>query len=274
MWPHQAGMGAPTRATTAMKMSELDDLRYAKGLLENPSVAARITNVVGSPIEKGLEFLPITWSDTVKGATEAALQTALRLAVATMDDSGPAPSRNILHKMVVTATGAGGGALGLPALAVELPISAVVMLRSIMDVARSEGERISLLETKLACIEVFALGGPSTADDASETGYLAVRTALSRAVTGAAQQIAENGLAETGGPAIARFITQVASRFGVVVSEKAAAQSIPIIGAVGGAGLNVIFLDHFQDIARGHFVVRRLERTHGPDEVRAEYENL
>ena len=33
--------------------NDIKDLRYAKTLLENPSLAARISNLLGTPIEKG-----------------------------------------------------------------------------------------------------------------------------------------------------------------------------------------------------------------------------
>ena len=82
------------------------------------------------------------------------------------------------------------------------------------------------------------------------------------------------GAARKGAPALVNFITQVAARFGVVVSEKAAAQSIPVVGAAGGAAINTIFIDHFQNIARGHFTVRRLERIYGEELIREAYENL
>src|SRR5205807_9646629 len=62
--------------------------------------------------------------------------------------------------------------------------------------------------------------------------------------------------------------------FGVNVSEKVAAQAVPVIGAAGGVVINVLFIDHFQEMARGHFIVRRLERTYDPQLVRAEYERL
>ena len=38
--------------------------------------------------------------------------------------------------------------------------------------------------------------------------------------------------------------------------------------------MNYAFIDHFQEIARAHFVVRRLERRYGKDIVRAAYERL
>ena len=37
---------------------ELAELRYAKSLLEQPGLAARLANVLGRPIEQGLAMLP------------------------------------------------------------------------------------------------------------------------------------------------------------------------------------------------------------------------
>ena len=47
-----------------------------------------------------------------------------------------------------------------------------------------------------------------------------------------------------------------------------------MLGAIGGAAVNVAFAEHFQTLARGHFIVRRLERVHGSDAVRFEYQRL
>jgi hypothetical protein len=159
-------------------------------------------------------------------------------------------------------------------LAIELPISTTIMFRSIADVARSEGEAIKELETKLACLEVFALGGQTRSDDATETGYFAVRAVLTKTVSEAAEYIAEKGMIKQGAPVLVKFINAVAARFGIVVSEKVVAQAIPLIGAAGGAVINAIFIDHFQDIARGHFIVRRLERSYGKELIREEYEKF
>jgi hypothetical protein len=43
----------------------------------------------------------------------------------------------MLHRALVTASGAVGETFGLAALPVELPASTVIMLRSIADIARS-----------------------------------------------------------------------------------------------------------------------------------------
>ena len=82
------------------------------------------------------------------------------------------------------------------------------------------------------------------------------------------------GVVTEGAPIMVRFLTEVASRFGVVVSQKVAAQTFPVIGALGGAAVNYAFLEHFQDVARGHFTVRRLERIYGKTIIREEYTRL
>jgi EcsC protein family len=259
-----------------MKLSDDDreSLRYAKNLLEDPGLAAKITNVIGVPIEKGFELLPEKWAEVVSGATRKSLETALHVAMVTLDDKPQAKSWEILHKLAVAATGAGGGAFGLAGIPVELPLSTTIILRSIADIARSEGERLGAPEAKLACLEVFALGGRNRSDDATESAYFMVRSALAKSVSDAAKHMAEKGLIEQGAPAIVRLVKQLASRFGVNVSEKLAAQAVPAIGAIGGAVINVLFIDHFQDMARGHFIMRRLERAYTIELVRKEYKHL
>ena len=259
-----------------MKISknDLEDLRFAKHLLEDPGLAAKISNLFGTSIEKGFELLPEKWHDIVLKVATESLQKALDFAIKTMNDRPKAASSNLTHKVLVTATGAGGGAFGLSSLALELPISTTIILRSIADIARSEGEQIKMVETKLACLEVFALGGKTLKDDGTETGYFFVRSALAKAISDAAQHIVKIGLGQKGAPALVRLISAIATRFGVVVSEKAAAQAVPVIGAVGGALINTIFIDHFQNMARGHFIVRRLERNYGTQLVKEAYDKL
>jgi EcsC protein family len=253
------------------QQTDLNDLKKAKRLLENPGIAAKITNLLGTPIEKGFELLPDNWNVKIGALTQEALSKAINAAVFTMKDSHGEEASNIWHKIAVATTGGIGGFFGLPALAVELPISTTIMLRSIADIARSEGESISKIGSQIACLEVFALGGPSKSDDASESGYFAIRAALGRSVSKAAEYIAEKGVAEEGAPALVRLIIKIAERFSIQVSEKAAAQVVPAIGAAGGAIINTLFIDHFQDMARGHFIVRRLERKYGKEIVEETY---
>ncbi|MEE4112043.1 MAG: EcsC family protein [Desulfobacteraceae bacterium] len=254
-----------------LQQNDLDDLIKAKRLLENPGLAAKITHFLGTPIEKGFAMLPENWSAKIGEVTRAALSKAIHAAVLTMKDLPCEAASTTWHKLAVATTGGIGGFFGLPALAVELPISTTIMLRAIADIARSEAEAITTVEAKIACIEVFALGGPGISDDASESGYFAVRAALAQSVTKATEYIAKKGLVEESAPALVRLIIQIAERFSIQVSEKAAAQAVPAIGAAGGAIVNTLFIDHFQDMARGHFIVRRLERKYGKRLVEATY---
>jgi hypothetical protein len=251
-----------------------DALRHARNLLEQPGLATRLTGLIGMPLERAMELLPAQWSKAVTVATEKSLETALKAAVKTLGDQHRGSSSEFLHRVAVATTGAGGGAFGLAGLPVELPLSTTLMLRSIADIARSEGETLESLEARMACLEVFALGGRTSADDASESAYFLVRAALARAVADAAKFIAERGIVQEGAPVLVRLIAQVAARFGVVVTEKVAAQAVPLLGAAAGGAINVLFMNHFQQVARGHFIVRRLERAYSPEFIRAEYERL
>ena len=250
---------------------DLEDLTYAKILLENPSLTARLASVAGVPLEKGFALLPKEWTATVQKAVRAALFRALEVAVATMRPRRRKRSSEFLHKVMVGASGGVGGALGLPALVFELPISTTIMLRSIAEIARTEGHDVTSIETKLNCLEVFALGGRTDRDDAANSSYWAVRAALGRAVSEAASFFAEKSVLEKSAPAVGRLVSAIASRFGVVVSEELAAKAVPIVGAAGGSLVNVLFMDHFQNMARGHFTVKRLEKRYGVDAVREAY---
>ena len=147
------------------------------------------------------------------------------------------------------------------------------MLHSIAEIARSHGEDLDTPESALNCLEVFALGAKSKGTE-MDSAYYATRTALAQATREAATYIAEKGLAKSGAPVLVRFISLIASRFGAEAAEKIAAQMVPLVGAAGGAALNVMFTTHFQTVAEGHFTVRELERVYGADVVRQEYARL
>ena len=147
-------------------------------------------------------------------------------------------------------------------------------MRSVADIARSQGESIESPEAQMACLEVFALGGKSDADDSAESGYYGIRTTLAVTLENAASYVAKHGLTKDGGPALVKAVAVVSNRLGIQVTQKAAAQAVPVVGAASGAVVNLLFIDHFQTMARGHFVVRRLERTYGIKRIREIYETL
>jgi hypothetical protein len=166
---------------------------------------------------------------------------------------------------LVAISGAVGGSFGLPSLALELPVSTTILLHAIADIARHEGEDLATPDGRFACLEVLAFAGGADPAGLGDAGYLAVRAAVTRATREAARYVAERGVVEEAAPLLVRAVAVVAKRFGISISQKFAAQAVPVIGAVTGAAINTAFMEHFQSVAKGHFTIRRLERSHGRD---------
>jgi len=258
----------------AMPLAEFDRRALATAILrlERPSLAGRLAALAEKPVAFVGGALPAGASLVVARATERALERALEIALSSLRGGRVGGGRRV-HSALASASGALGGAFGFAALAIELPVSTTIMLRAIAVIARAEGEDLEDPSAGLACLEVFALGAPAGGAEGVEAGYFAVRGVLAQALAGASRAIAGGGAGE-GAAMLSRFMGLVAARFGVVVSEKAAAQAAAILGALGGAAINLAFIEHFQELARGHFTVRRLERIYGPEAVRAEYDLL
>jgi hypothetical protein len=259
-----------------MDSADQEALRRAKAILERPGLAIRIADKVGMPIEALVDRLPAGARTAIAAGTRKALERSLEYALRTLDAAERGAPADWLHRGIVVASGAAGGALGLPGLVLELPFSLTVMLRSIADHARAQGEDLSAVAARLECLTVFAYGSPSRGDDAADSAYFATRAVLARATSQAAEYVAGKGIAgalgERTAPALAQLIARVAQRLGVAVTDKAAAQLVPIAGAAGGAAINALFMRHYQDVAGAHFAIRRLERFHGLDAVMRAYE--
>ena len=262
-----------------LRPEELSDLQRAKQILENPGFAMKVAGYIGKPIEFAIDKID---SETLNQATSKALGKALDIAIGSLNEENGTTPSNLKHKMLAGGSGAVGGFFGLAALAIELPVSTTIMLRSIADVAQSQQHDLNDMETRLACLEVFSLGSTkSSDDDAGESAYFAARATLAFEMRAALQSVShmsskaiQDALAKGQMPILIKFINTIASRFGIVVSEKMAAQTIPLVGAAGGAAINLMFIDHFQDMAEGHFIVKRLEKKYGREKIEALYKSL
>lgn len=253
--------------------AELTELRWAYQRLEHPSLASRLSSKLAEPVDDLIDLLPVTWRDRLHRVLQRNVYLTVRAALVSMDLSGPAGPNDFVHKALVMSTGAAGGYLGPLTLLVELPITTTLMLRSIADIARSYGEDLTQELPRLACVQVFALGARTTEDQSADVGYYALRGILGLHFE---RDIVAYAVG-TKGPHIPAFIEltrAIAARFGVVISEQMAVKMVPIAGAISGAGLNLIFMKHFQDVAHGHFIVRRLERQYSVDIIKGEYEKL
>ncbi len=274
-----------------LSIEDREALERAVRELERSSLAIRLSSILGRQASAIGSILPLNIAAAANRAAEIAVRSGLDFALRSLAGK-PLRDRRRMHMSMALLAGAAGGAFGLPSLPVELPFSTMVMLRSIADIGRSEGQDLSDPRTALACLEVFAFGsstspgqpirlqdadaGASNLKDSAriETGYFALRAILAKSVSEAASYLAARGVTGEMAPALVRLVTQIASHFGIAVSQKIVAQSVPLIGAAGGAAINYAFADHFHAVARGHFTVLRLERRYGVHIVREEYERI
>ncbi len=246
------------------------ELAWAYERLEHPSLAARLSDVLASPFEEVMKLLPRRWKQRLDLTVETNMYRTLKMAMGSMDHREPMPSSDLLHRALVTGTGAVGGFFGPVTALAELPVATALIMRSIADIARSEGEDVmGSREARLACVQVFALGGRTKDDNEAEVGYYGMRITLGLHF----ESILELAGKADGPhiPAAIQLARAVATRFGVVISDKLAAQLVPVAGALSAAALNLIFMQHYQDVARGHFIVRRLERAYGIQLIRDAY---
>ena len=182
----------------------------------------------------------------LSGLAGAALARAYDVAILGLPD--PA---------VTGGSGAATGAFARGAVVAgfvpDATFTTLTIMREIARIARDEGEDLSTDDARRACLEVFALqsnGQVAGGDAESELGYFSARLMMH-------------------GRPVMLLISEVAARYGLNLSQKFAAQAVPFAGAVAGAALNSAFLEHYRNLARAHFIIRRLERTHGVDRVRA-----
>lgn len=261
----------PGELTITLEPSQQEALRRAIHDLENQDFAAQLADYAGKPIERVMRLMPKAASRRVNRVVERAILNCLKVAVSSIEPESRAPPARRAAAVLAGISGGVSGFFGLAALPIELPVTTTLMLRAIAEVARHHGEDLSTLEARLACVEVFALGAPHSARRA-DLGYYASRALLGRLTMQTAELFVERGTVNLTAPAVGSLVTEIATRFGLVVSERSAASALPVLGAVGGAAVNVLFMNHFQRVARGHFAIRRLEREYGPGAVRRLYD--
>src|SRR6516164_8572917 len=159
----------PGRELSAVSFADSDREALAAAVrrLESPSLAGRLAALAGKPVGLLQRALPAAASTGVAKLAKHALERALDVALFSLRNRRIAGGRK-LHSGLACTSGAIGGAFGLAALAVELPVSTTIMLRAIAAIARQEGEDLADPQTGPACLEVFALGGPPADEEGVE----------------------------------------------------------------------------------------------------------
>jgi hypothetical protein len=261
----------PDEPAIALQPPQQEALQRAIRDLEDQDFAAQLADYAGKPIERVMRLMPRAASRSINKVVEKAILNCLKVAISSIEPQSKAPPARRASSVLAGISGGVGGFFGLAALPIELPVTTTLMLRAIADIARHHGEDLTTLDARLACVEVFALGAPR-AGRRADFGYYASRALLGRLTMEASQLFIERGAVNLTAPAVGSLVTEVATRFGLVVSERSAASALPVLGAVGGATVNLLFMNHFQRVAHGHFAIRRLEREYGSNVVRRLYD--
>src|SRR5271165_7384800 len=210
-----------------MDFSDVDRAALTAAIkrLEEPGFAGKMTTLAGRPAELVARALPRAAASILAKAAEAALTRALDIALFSLRDRRFIAGR-VVHSALASASGAVGGAFGLAALPVELPVSTGIMLRAIAAIAQEEGEDLNDPATRLACLAVFGLGHTgAAAAEAAEGGYFAVRALLARGLAQAADTVINKGSVHGGSALAMRALSPIVNRFGAIVSQKLAAQA-------------------------------------------------
>lgn len=240
--------------------------------LERTNLAVRLADHAGQPVNRLVRALPEGVHAKIQTAVHEALLQCVKVAVKSLKPQEAAPPADLIPKLVAGLAGGVSGFAGLAALPIELPLTTVNMLRAIADIAQAEGENLADHATQIACIEVFALGRRN--GGGVEAGYYALRAMLAKVTSDAASFLVQRGAAEEMAPILVRLVAEIAGRYGIIVSDRVAASAVPVLGALGGAAINWIFMDYFQELARGHFAMRRLERGYGRATIQGWYQEV
>jgi hypothetical protein len=232
----------PVRAAEPSLDAQIEDL--AARYFEARGVGMQLLGVIGSQADGLIDRLPASVRNALDGATMKALEASFETASKTrnvLPDTG-----NWLTRAVTMGTGAAGGFGGLPSAMAELPVTTTILLRAIQGIAAEYGFDTTQKDTKVDCLQVFASAGPMAEDDGTDMSFLTLRLS----VTGVSMQ---------------KLIATVSPKLAVVMGQKLATQTVPVLGAVAGAATNYVFTSYYQDMAHVQFGLRKLAEDTGED---------
>lgn len=220
-------------------------LRYRRAKGPVVSVITRL----GGKLETQMALLPVGVRDRVGSAVEAGLRASWAAASAARLGPKVGPRGSMA---AAVAAGAAGGAGGLATSMAELPVTVTLILHAIRAEAEAAGYDPDDPHIAAECLAVFAAGSPLAADDGIDTAFLSARLTLT-------------------GPALQGMIAAVAPKLAAALTQKLAAQAVPVLGAVSGAALNAAFLSYYREMARIRFALMRLAETQGGEAVVAAF---
>ena len=218
-------------------------LRASRGVMS-------VVNGLGTRIEDQIKSLPEPVQNRIEAVTESALTRAY--GVARLGGGAMPRLSGRGHVALASISGAAGGLGGLPTALAELPLTVTLILHAIQDVAESYGFDPEAEPTRRETLRVFGAGSPLATDDGVNSAFIGARLTFT-------------------GPALQRMIAAIAPRLATALGQKLAAQAVPVLGAVAGAGLNAAYMNYYREMAHVRFGLLRLALDHDPAEVQAAF---
>lgn len=244
---------------TVSEIGEIADIYISAG-----NIVIALANMAGKQADNVVTRLPGNVQRQISAAAELALGEAYKIAIRTQgkSDGGSMSGKALAwakgpkwHAVATSLTGLLGGAVGLPGILIELPVTTTIILRSIQEVASENGEDLTDPAVQAQCVAVFGLGGPLKDDDDDDAVFFASRTMLT-------------------GKIATKMLRAVLPSFSIVVTEKVMTQATPVIGGIVGASINPFFANYFRAMAQVHFRLRKLERHEDSDQLRVCFQRL
>ncbi|WP_128253618.1 EcsC family protein [Falsirhodobacter deserti] len=202
----------------------------------------KVISIAGHRAEGLMEKIPSPVRVRIEEATAFALRRCYTVASAARASRLPDTGR-YGHSVAAVISGGAGGFGGIASSVVELPATISIFFSAIQKVAASHGFDPNEESVRLECLRVFGSGTPFEEDDGVNTAFLASRIALS-------------------GAGVQGLIASVAPRLAAVLSQKLAAQTVPLLGAATGAAVNLAFVTYYQELAHVRFGLLKLAKEH------------
>lgn len=243
---------------------------------EEPSVAARALGFVVEPLAwvvnkvvpqsairavlDGANYIAEHLADEADVLRDAAVASIEALKSKDLETSDRVA--NVVHNWangLATGIGGAGGSVGLPGMAVDIPLTITLALRSIHKIGLCYGYRCDDDMGQQFVLGILAASGANDLEErvAAITTLQALSTILQKVTwkeisAKAAQQ-------QFGKEAAIMAIKQLAKQLGINITKRKALAAIPVIGAMIGASVNYWYMNDVCWAARRAFQERWLK---------------
>lgn len=225
----------------------LHDLDLEAATLAHESARVELSWVAWSRgLGAGIDAQRARLPDAVRAQAEAQVAQALSVGLGIAKAAPQTSPRQ--QRWMIIASGAAGGAVGLAGALADLPVALVIFLKAIREEAREAGLDPDRDGVALASLDILSSGRVLAVAEVLNLAYVSGRLALAE-------------------PTLSGWIARTVPRLIPLFGPRFAASAVPLVGALGGAVLNAVWLEHYRSLARIRFRLMALAQHHGAEAV-------